>query len=397
MRVAVIGGGIAGIACAHELNKYDIEAHVLEKREVTDGEVSDTAKIISATDEAILELASDFGLDDTVESLPLEEMGAFQDGEITTFDQMEIFLTPRSDLSLLEKGMRRIFAPMVGLDRESVRKFHDNLGDVRFDPLDRGPKNEELHDQSIREWMDQYSEDLREMLIEPTLRAMTYDDHFEETSADRSAASLKKVVNMVREGAFVLPNGQYDFVEGLQAELPPERLVDGAEVTDVREDGDEVHVQYRRDGDSAEETFDYAVLAAPINISAEILDADFGTEFNRTRTVTVEGDIKEDVNLLIGGDDDYNLRSVIAVGDEHHAYVRDREDEIDVAEVYRDEPETLDSVVIPTTPRIRPGASIPDLQYSDNVLLAGDFAYYPSFNTAARTGKAAASMIADRF
>ncbi|APE94924.1 FAD-dependent oxidoreductase [Halodesulfurarchaeum formicicum] len=396
MSVAVIGAGIAGIASAHTLQADGLEVSLFEKRDFSDGDVPDQPRFIAASDDAVLDLASGLGVEDAVRPVPLERMGAFQDGEITTFDQMEIFLKPRQDLSLFEKIMRVVFAPVVGLDRASVREFHSALADHQFDPLDRDLYNERLHEQSIQEWMAQFDDGLQELLIKPTLRAMTYDDDFEHTSADRSVAALKKVVRMVQDGASVLPNGQRPFYEALGEELPAENLRTGTEVTAITAETDSVLVEFRDDGTTTEASFDAAVLATPIDRSAELLEADFDFEYNQTRGVVLDGTLTEDLALLIGGDEAYNLRSVVAVGETHNAFVRDMNTDIDVEAVYDGEPTRRAAETVTTTPHIEPGKSIPEIQYDDRVFLAGDFRYYPSFDTAARTGRAAAAKVREQ-
>lgn len=44
-------------------------------------------------------------------------------------------------------------------------------------------------------------------------------------------------------------------------------------------------------------------------------------------------------------------------------------------------------------PRIKPGIDIPDLEYSDSILLAGDFLHYLSFESASAAGLSAAYRI----
>lgn len=261
-KIAVVGGGIAGLNAAYQLKKIGLIATVYEARQrlggrilsVTDavgeGLVNDLGGYFINTDHAdLLELANEFGLslfnlNQDAERFPFPEAGYYFDGRIRSEEEVADKLRPLArqisdDANLLDEDFEQ-FAPTF--DRISVANYLDKHASKIPEPFIR-------------------------VLIEDTIRT-EYGVEPKESSALQLLFNLPTVDGNKAEvlggsdETFVVAGGSGRIVDSLAQALSG-HIFTGMRLTKIQSRGSGFHLTFS--GDRAVDA-DYVILAIPFTV-----------------------------------------------------------------------------------------------------------------------------------
>ncbi|AHG04581.1 protoporphyrinogen oxidase [Halobacterium sp. DL1] len=264
--IAIVGGGIAGLAAARRLQSHGHEARVFEAADQVGGlaATQETAgdpiekfyHHLSASEETIVEVLEELGLGDDLR-WPIGKNAYYVDGTVHPMDKpWEILAFPH--WSLYDKfrlGMLTLDVDVRG-------------GVPKFDTYER---LEDFEDVSVREFcIEHTTRNVYDTFFEPLLEAK-----FGERMGDVSAAWLLGRIKFRGERDLLRgePLGYLDggfgrLLDALVEDVGREHIETGARVTEIWNDEDGVEsVTVQRDGDAPKRVdADAVVVAAMPNV-----------------------------------------------------------------------------------------------------------------------------------
>ena len=287
-RVAVVGGGAAGISAAHRLRRAGLDPVVFE----ADGELGGRARTV---------WRDGFGFDVGAGALP--SSGKHVHGLISSLGAADELIDRGAVVGVLRDGSvsrvaRRAPLSFLHFDALGARSKLSlwRLGfdlarmysALHYEDLSAAA---EFDDQTVREYVDRYfSAEVREYLIAPLTRALLLVEP-EQTSVVDLFAAIKSL--LVPGHLWTHPDGVAFFIERAARDLDVQLK---ATVETVTEDPDAVEVVWSRGGVVRHDRFDAAILA----ISADdVLKTHAGLDFERSRYLK-ELDYSESIVVSLG-------------------------------------------------------------------------------------------------
>ncbi len=389
--VAVVGGGLTGLSAAYDLSREGFDVKVFEKEAMLGGRAPRANQLVPSRYQHFLKLMEELGIEDEVlEEINFSDMAALTDNGIKSFEPFSLFLRPEEDLSFVERYVKRpFFSKIMGIDVSGVRELREDLEAIDFCYSCSDDEAERLHGLTAEEWIEEYPESVQEKVLYPALQTLYVED-LDNLNAEVAAQHVKDFMKSASGKFREVSGGPLQVTRSIREKTEAEFEVN-TEVKNVNETEEGVELETGE----GEESFDQVILAVPLNRSGEILDEEFGISYSFTRAVTVDGEPREEFVNLIGADRDDNIRAVLSPGNEFFAYPEDSAEEMDLEKIF-DEHEVLGEEKTLTHPLLEPGKDIPDQEYSERIILAGDFYRFSGLETAVYTGRRAASKAASR-
>jgi len=270
--VAIVGGGIAGLHCAHRLRRSGVQATVYEGSNRVGGRIlSDRktfaeglsaelgAELIDSGHTTMLDLAEELGIDlhdFTKDDPALSGLWAHVGGRVLT-----------------ESEILEGFAPVAARIDEALATQKDPEGDITYSE----PNGAEALDRtSIRAWLDAggFAGPVRGLLD------VAYLTEYGLETDDSSALNLLTMIS-TEAGKFEVfgesderyraKEGNDLFTTRLAERLDPAQIVLGHKLLSVRRAPDGRHLlTFATDGGTKEATADHVVLAVPFTLLRDV-------------------------------------------------------------------------------------------------------------------------------
>ncbi|HIE33952.1 MAG TPA: FAD-dependent oxidoreductase [Candidatus Altiarchaeales archaeon] len=402
--IAIVGSGISGLSCAHRLSRNGFKVRVFEKDAIAGGRAPKAIRIISKEDTSILTLLNE--LDYTnIENATLDKFASYVSGKATTFTKFKPLFFRETDLSFSEKIMRRMASIFTHTDLRELRELQKYIDSLEFSFENNNAEVEKLHNISTEEWLNNYSENLRNLMLIPMLQ-ITFEPNLSKQTAKYGVRQIREFFRIGWNGGYIIKGGPYaitkEIIKSIRNKGNDIEFL--SEVKKVEETSNGFEVIYEKyeipDEDKTEEIekFKYVVLSTPLTSTSKILGEDFKIPYISTRSIYLRGDLKEKWEVVIGPDHESNFRSLYTVVQGEY-YVHPVKPERDVTNLNglfkKGELKTIDIEEVPIAlPRILPCSRIPSLEYNpDGIYICGDFYHYPSVDTSAATGFMVANEI----
>lgn len=254
--VVVVGGGIAGLACAHRLHARGFEVEVLEAEAQPGGRMRSErhgefvldrgAQFIASGYRNLHALAAEVGLADRIEPLGRTENAMLRDGRLHPGDYDDALAFLRSRLLSWPAKLR---LPTLLFDVWRHRRILDPLHPERAARLDV--------DDLATYLRRRIGSEAATWLVQPALSS-TFDSDPEDLSGVFALLAMRFVLGGFRLQAF---DGGTGALTARLAELVPVRS--GCRVTSLAPDGDAVRVTWDATEGSGERRADAAVVAVP--------------------------------------------------------------------------------------------------------------------------------------
>ncbi len=367
MKICVVGAGLAGLTCSYHLAKKGKKVTILEKQFTIGGRAPKAVRVISKSNLVLLELIKDLEIEKELEEASLDKFGVLVKEGIVPMSKIDLsaLLSPQE----LE-GLKKLQKDLFSLTREK------------------------LHEISMTEFMQDYPEGLVNKLLLPMLQ-VSFEKEFEKMSAMVGVHLLKKFFGLMQEGGYILKGGPFTVVKSVVPFLEEKNceIKTGCEVKSVEESENYVDVVYMEEGEEKSEKFEKVVLAIPLVCTEKILKEKFGIEYIQAKLLYVKGEMKEKCKVVLGADPNLNVRVIFSLNGEQYIYPVEENENIGFESIYSDFSLLGEEILDQAMPRIKPNSKIPELKHSEKIYLAGDFYYFPEFETAAMTGKKVAEML----
>jgi len=416
--VAVVGSGISGLSCAYRLAKRGFNVKVFEKDVLAGGRAPKAIRVVSNTDINLMSLLKELRYKD-LQKLRLSQLGYFGNGKTMSFSKFKPMIMMENELSLLDKLKRRIAGKITHISLEELNRLQNYLESLDFSIEKKDPTVEKLHEISMDDWMNNYSDTMRDTLLIPMLQ-IRFETDYKKMSAKDGVHQLQKSLNIARKGGYIVGGGPFaitqDIVKYLRGSNNEIEFL--TEVTGIEESSDGFDVVCRKFEEpglgerekkevwgrilkmvrSTSEKFKYVVLALQLPASSNILGKKFGIPYHGTKSIYTKGELKKDWEFVTGPDYESNFRAMFTLltREEQSIYpIRKSSDVLNMETLFRNGKFNIHNVedVPMAMPRIMPGSKIPSLKYEmENVFLCGDFYHYPCMETAVTTG----FMVADK-
>ncbi len=402
-KIAVVGSGISGLFCAYRLAKNGLKVKVFEKDVLAGGRAPKAVRVISENHDSILSILRELSYTG-LEKITLDKIAAYSKGKAMPFTKFVPLIYREKDLSIFNKLMRHLLCRILHVDIKELNRLQDYLASLDFSLESTDPGVEKLHRISVDEWLQNYSESLRNLILIPMLQ-ITFETDFKKLSARTGVHLVADFFYIIWNGGYIVEGGPFTVTQEIIKNLrgTGNEIEFLSEVKEVRETGEGFEVIYEKSeepwGERTEKTekFRYVVLAVPLTTSSKILGKDFGITYTPTKSIYTKGELQGNLELAIGPDYEINFRVLYTVlkGEQYIFPINPESDVADISPLFKDSKyRVLGAENVPTAmPRIMPNAEIPSLEYEiDGIFLCGDFYYYSNIETAAKTGL----MVADK-
>jgi protoporphyrinogen/coproporphyrinogen III oxidase len=257
----VVGAGIGGLAAAWDLRDRDVL--VLEAAHRLGGRVHSEprgqywlnlgAHVFSGPGSATWRLADEVGVE--LRKVPGQLVAVELNGRIVAGGRPEFFpfrlpLAFRDRIALIRAGLR-LKRAVAGYERVAEPRPGETVADTRRRVLAYGD------DRTFADWLGPLSGDAA-ALFRATVTRSTAE--LDEIAFGHGAGYFSLVWNAGKGLSYNVLGGPGRLIDGIAAGLPS-RTVTGAEVREVKIEGDLVRVRYRQDGAEREVLARHVVLA----------------------------------------------------------------------------------------------------------------------------------------
>ncbi len=394
MKVAIIGGGIAGLTCAYRLAQKGIKSKVFEK-EVTPGGRIQWSTVVAGKElhPYTYNLVEEIGLGEAISPVELSEFGSIMpDGSLM---KMEDFPKMVENFSDEEKAF--------------FGKMNEFFGNLNIDVKNLPSELTELKEMSFAEYLEKQGcpDSMKPLLgLEINLRFLeSYPDSWSMISAEYGMMCIapfftvipKQEVYVFEENMAVLTN-----VLSRKIEEKGSRVETGVEVQEVKEKDGKFQVSYEKHFEEEREEFDKVVLATPLSKMNEIFpELEFETDIweSKGKCYIVEGELKSeyserDVFFVFPGHES-NICTINAIESyEHRLYSLKPEEEVSLDTLYDNYKILSEKELDPAWHIVPPKGKIPNLKTDmEGVYLCGDFYHFAGHDVSAATAEMVADMI----
>jgi len=382
-KVAIVGGGVAGLTCAYYLSAKGVGLKLFEKENLLGGRAAYSLGVmVESKDKNSMELIQELDLNSEKKRISMEKFGLWAQGK-------------PNPMSEFQPAMQKILSPEELSILGEIQRYIGGLS-FPYNPDEESEEVKKLREMSMQEWIEPYPPPLKMMLFDPILR-LVFESDYKKFSAAQGVNELKRFMEGMAMGDLcLLEEGPFAITREVSRKLRERNqdILFSAEIIAVEESKNGFEVTYKEGGEEKTESAEYVVLAIPLNVTDKILDLSFDVDYSTTECIILKGELKYDYQALIGADPGSPLRVLFIPGREHYAYPMEVGQEIDLSQFYEKWTilgrKKLDSAM----PLIPPGASTPSIKTEmENLYLCGDFYSWPCLDTAIFTGRKVAELI----
>lgn len=388
MKVAIIGGGIAGLTCAYRLNQKGIQCVLFDDSPYTGGRVEYCVSITTPSFQpSLYRLVDELGLKEAEVPFLPTMVGMLMGKDIVGFED---------------------FPKMVaGLPAQEQSYFQKMMGDVMansFDIDNPGPRLLELRKISFEEYLKDWPPHLKGMLIDPMM-GFTFMEKL-----DLSKFSAEYGLFQMRFGMEMGSGQAHTFEDNVKiiTNVLEKRIRDAgsevrlsSKVEKIEKSGNGFKITYEKERKKDIEEADKVVIATPLNVVAKIfpeLNIGQGIFYEPTKCFLVKGRLKTERTAIMGvpGPADVaNIRLLfVASPDEHQVYPILNDKPIDFSALYEEYEILGERHMEAAFPILKPNGQAPDIKTNiDGAYLCGDYMYYPTLDCAIKTAENAARLI----
>jgi protoporphyrinogen oxidase len=393
MEVGIIGGGLSGLVCAWRLTQKGIKSIIFEKESLIGGRVPFCGAVATERFQPrLISLIKELGLEALKLLLSKKEEGfILPDGSFLGLESLPKY-------AMKQLGFKGSFYFM------KISRF---VNKVRFDVTNPDPKLVKLRDISLDDYLKDYPEKIRKIVIEPML-IFAFETDFKKISADYGLSHLRLGNELGSGKAFTFEESSVmaltNILEMKIREAENEVLT-LAKVKRVRKEGEKFVIYYEQEfyGKEKEKAreVDKVVFSVPLFIVQEIfpeLELESDVEYRNSKCLVVDGELKwEDRKFIIGmPNNPFNLRALFnVIPFAQLVYPLDETKPVNLDKLYKRYKIVQEKKLVPAMPVIGPKAKVPEVKSEkiEGVYLCGDFYYYPWLETAVTTAQMVAEMI----
>lgn len=389
-KVAVIGGGIAGLTCAYRLAQKGIKSIVFEKEFVLGGRLQWSGVIAGAGLHPYTHaLVKELGLEDIIVPLHLTDIGA---------------LMPNGSLLKME-DFPQMMKNLPPLDAAYMQKLGGLINQQLIDVKNIPQEIKDLKDLSFEDYMAGCPETLKQMLgFELNFR---WIKSWKDISAEYGLICIAPFFTSIpreemytfEENMVILANVLTDKIKTAGSEVRT-----STEVKKVEKEGEKFKIYFESEKGLRAEEVDKTVFALPLSAAGKIfpeLDLQEEIKYLDGKCILARGMIKQQYDrkaLFISPGHRSNVALIFATDTtEHKIYPLDLSKGIDLSDIY-EKFEILDEKdLAPAWPIVPPKAQIPGLRTKvKGAFLCGDFYHFTSHDTSVATAEMVAAMITEK-
>lgn len=403
-KVAIVGGGFAGLVCAYKLAKsggdaYDIS--IYEKDNFLGGRLFDIFAgrvIVERWYPHTLWFTKELGLFNKLEKMSLDTFGLLTpDKQVVTANNAAKHMM--KEIIFVKKSLKLFFKTIQFF--RFITKIEYNIGErtSNVDPA--------LRAITFADWMQQYPDYIQKRVLIPS-QFMNYKQ------LDKMSAET----GLLTAGAFYSPNVMYYF--GSAPKAYGEAFNDAckkldikislnSELTKLEKNGDGYLLRFN---DGRELQADIVVLALPTPPIEKLIGKFFGISYTWDRGLLIKGKFKHpNIKLFTSAAYDTNIRLIYNWGEYQVYYLIDPGERIgdtyevhdigqkfpDITFLYEEgKYEFVREFVTPYAMPLHFGKKAIDIKQGNNLYICGDFYCHSGLESAAASAvKVAESIIGD--
>lgn len=345
-KIAIIGGGISGIACAYKLvkergEKFDI--HIYEKNEQLGGRLYDifAGRFILKSFSNVIWLMNEFNIMSETEEVTPRELGTLTpDGKAISGKAMQFYLVKEF---LWRKRSFKLFWEMMKLIKY-IQSLKFDLGNFQSN-ISQDMKKINFFDFRAR-----YSKEIQDLIIDPTQMYIPNPEDMAKVSADRCIMMLWAIYG--QKSMFYMSRAPKAYSEAfmkINRELGIAVHLNSSVEKVVKTDNGEYQINFN--GGEIENAA-IVVCTAPLIETQNILNKNFGIEYSWMRAMLIKGKFRyPQFRTILSAYPETNINQIYVWGD------------------YQ--------IVYPINPWLKPeeGSKIPDVKLGIDYLYDGDWEF----------------------
>jgi hypothetical protein len=396
--VAIIGGGISGLACAYELAKAGkFEVHIYEKDEILGGRLFDIFAGRIILNEQFHNKAINF----------TKELGIMKEMDEITPADLGIFLPNGKIIS--GKSMKFYLLKEFIFRRRSFKLFSESFKFIRYAQslefdIDKYESNlkKELKEMSFEKFRSDYSPEVQQFVIDPVQMMISPDD-FGKISAE-VGLYFSWVIYALKKGYF-MSKAPVIYAEAFTKVAKKLGIVIHLE-SEVKKVGkEEKHKIIFSDGST--KYADVVVSACPLSKTGELFEKDFGIDYSFMRAFLIKGRFRYKYPLSLSAFPESNVDLIYNWGEYQVFYPQynrlkpisqDKTPiELNIDCLYKGEWEFVKEIRSSVGIPFNLHHEIPSLSQGDDFYICGDFYGYPGIESAVHSGFNVAEKIIKSF
>ena len=402
IKIAIIGGGISGIACAYKLakeggDKFDI--HIYEKHEHLGGRLYDifAGRVILKSFSNTIWLLKEFNIMTETEEVTPKELGTLTpDGKVLSGKAMQFYLMKEF---LWRKKSFKLFSEMM--------KLIKYIQSLKFD-LANFQSNiaEDIKKINFFDFRARYSKDIQNFVINPTQMYIPNPEDMAKVSADRAIMILWAIYG--QKSMFYMSRAPKAYSEAFmkinQALGITVHFNSSAEKI-VKKDNGEYQINFN--GGQTENAA-VVICTPPLIETQTILNKNFGIEYNWMRAMLIKGKFRyPQFKSILSAFPETNINQIYVWGDYQIVYPINPwlkpepgsklpDVKLDIDYLYDGGWEFVKEIWSVGMPLIT-NQEVPSFKQDDNLYICGDFYGYTLLESAVFSGLKVAEEIIKKF
>ncbi|MDO8524173.1 MAG: FAD-dependent oxidoreductase [bacterium] len=380
-KIAIVGGGIAGLTAAYRLSQKGIKSIVFEKEVLMGGRLQWSSIVAGKLLHPYsLALIKELGLEELIVPLELSDVGAFlPDGNVM---KMEDF--PKAVES---------FSPQEMASFLQIKEFFEKNPIDAKNPF---PNHPEFREISFAQYMKDCPERLKALLgVELNFR---WVKDWNDISAEYGFICMAPLFVAIPLGEMYTFEENLTIITSVLTKKIKEKgseVLTGSKVVSIKTVENKLKIEFETINGRKEEIVDNLIMAVPLPIIKEIfpeikIESDIG--YVNGKCLLVDGELGEKYNrkALFGlPGNPFNVCLLVSLNPkEHRVYPLDIEKEVRLDKIYNNHRVLGENELISAWPIVPPKGRIPGIKTNiKGVYICGDFYHFPSHDTSVATAE----------